>query len=342
MDFLAFFLLFSSISVFSCEDTGSEVWATFKVGTPTNLQTTYNKIYKSTKEEKFRKEIFLKNLQKIEDHNRKYYQNLVTYTMKVNHFADRTDKELYPLRKVTEKSRTKISKPIPKTDAPESIDWRDFGVITPIVDQAYCESCWAFAVVAAIEAHVGIYLGRKNETLSQQNLVDCVNPTFECHQDMESHATLEDSYRYIIDNGGIDTAESYPYEAMTGNGCRFNPNTVGAKVQDYVTINEGDEDALKTVVGTIGPVSVIISTDFTFIMYSNGVYYKENCTYDTRLPYNHAVTVIGYGSENGEDYWLVRNEWGHYFGDDGYIKMARNRDNHCGIATYASYPIVVN
>lgn len=112
-------------------------------------------------------------------------------------------------------------------------------------------------------------------------------------------------------------------------------------ISGYTEIPEGDEKAMEKVVATLGPVAVGIDANHTtFQFYKDGVYYEKDCKNDG--PHiNHAMLVVGYGVEpDGQKYWLVKNSYGTDWGIDGYIKIAKDKDNHCGIATSAVYPIV--
>ncbi|XP_053191116.1 cathepsin L.1 [Scomber japonicus] len=120
--------------------------------------------------------------------------------------------------------------------------------------------------------------------------------------------------------------------------CRYDPAKIGATCTGYIKVKQGDEDALKEAVASVGPVSVGIDASHkTFQLYKSGVHDEPDCS---SLWLHHAVLAVGYGTENGHDYWLVNNSWGLHWGEKGYIKMSRNKHNQCGIATDAFYPLV--
>jgi len=149
---------------------------------------------------------------------------------------------------------------------------------------------------------------------------------------------MNNAFRYVAVNRGIDTEDSYPYEAVD-NVCRFNRANVGGTCTGYRNVAPaGDESALMTAVATIGPISVAIDANHqSFMNYKSGVYNELTCS-STNL--DHGVLVVGYGNYQGIPYWLVKNSWGPSWGMSGYVMMSRNKRNQCGIASAASYPTV--
>lgn len=91
----------------------------------------------------------------------------------------------------------------------------------------------------------------------------------------------------------------------------------------------------------MGPVSIAIEADTkVFQLYTSGVITGDEC--GTNL--DHGVLIVGYGEENGEKYWLVKNSWGPSWGEGGYVKIGRSESTNdpgvCGVAMQASYPVV--
>merc|ERR1712203_50265 len=113
----------------------------------------------------------------------------------------------------------------------------------------------------------------------------------------------------------------------------------GRQIKSWTDVASGSEPDLQKAVATVGPVSVAIdASQYTFQLYSSGIYHDDNCSSQFL---DHGVLAVGYGSAKTgaiKDYWLVKNSWGTDWGMKGYIKMSRN-NNNCGIATSASYPV---
>jgi cathepsin L len=303
------------------------------------FKTMFNKKYVDAVEEEKRRALFEETLMFIAEHNEKYSQGLVTYDVGVNQFADWSPEEF---KVWLGKAQTAPDMPNAATfltpnnvNLPASVDWRTKGYVTPVKDQGQCGSCWSFSATGALEGQHFHKTG-KLVSLSEQNLVDCAGSkygNFGCNGGWPFQA-----YDYVKANNGIDTEASYPYEARNDQ-CRYKSNSIGATLTGYTKIAPGSEDRLQQAVGTIGPVSICIDASHrSFQSYKSGVYNEPACS-SSQL--DHAVLAVGYGSDpRGGDYWLVKNSWATTWGEQGYIRMSRNKNNQCGVATAPVYPIV--
>ena len=97
--------------------------------------------------------------------------------------------------------------------------------------------------------------------------------------------------------------------------------------------NRGDENMLKKLVYKFGAVIIALHADSDFSYFGGGI--LSRCSRNDWSSVNHAVAVVGYGTENGQDYWLIKNSWGDWWGSNGYIKVARG-SNACGIGWWIS------
>ncbi|KAL8578087.1 hypothetical protein ACOMHN_055407 [Nucella lapillus] len=311
-------------------DPYMETWATFK--------TDHGKNYESDqKEEAKRRDIFMSSLKKIEQHNWKYYNGEKSYYLGINQFADMTAEEYMAYNKLKAMNKTviKCSQFMPPLNffLPTKVDWRSKGYVTPVKNQGMCGSCWSFSTTGSLE---GQHFRKTGElvSLSEQQLVDC-SSTF---GNMGCNGGLmDDAFEYINNVGGLERETDYPYEAQD-EPCKFNKGKIVADLTACKDIPHESEDMLTKAVASVGPVSVAIDAGHnSFQLYSGGVYDEPDCS-QTQL--DHGVLVVGYGSLQGKDYWLVKNSWGTSWGSEGYIMMSRNKDNQCGIASSASFPVV--
>ncbi|KAM5128992.1 cathepsin S [Mantella aurantiaca] len=298
---------------------------------------TYNKKYEHEREDLTRRTIWEKNLKFVTLHNLEHELGVHSFTVGMNHLADMTSEEVeaqftglvLPGRNMKKAFLSNSWNVTDRSNVPDSIDWRDKGCVTNVKNQGSCGSCWAFSAVGALEGQLKLKTG-KLVSLSPQNLVDC-STKYGNHGCNGGFMT--EAFQYVIDNQGIDSDDVYPYHATDGQ-CVYNPTGKAATCLKYQEVTPG-EDNLKQTLATVGPVSVAIDARHpSFYLYKSGVYDDASCTQEV----NHGVLAVGYGNLGGKDFWLIKNSWGERYGDQGYVRIARNRGNMCGVASYASYP----
>eukprot|EP01111_Echinosteliopsis_oligospora_P004883 TRINITY_DN179_c0_g1_i1.p1 TRINITY_DN179_c0_g1~~TRINITY_DN179_c0_g1_i1.p1 ORF type:complete len:325 (-),score=71.80 TRINITY_DN179_c0_g1_i1:80-1054(-) len=256
-----------------------------------------------------------------------------THTVGLNALADLSNEEYKKMLLGTRfdgTARLAAAKPSAPQANPTSVNWVTKGAVTPIKNQGQCGSCWSFSTTGSTEGAHFLKTGNL-VSLSEQNLMDCSGSYGNngCNGGL-----MDDAFKYIIANKGIDTEASYPYTAQDGT-CHYKAANSGATLSTYTDVNSGDESALETA-AVKQPVSVAIDASHTsFQLYTSGVYNEKACS-TTQL--DHGVLVAGYGTSGSTPYWLVKNSWGTSWGQAGYIWMSKNKSNQCGIATMASYP----
>ncbi|KFK39254.1 hypothetical protein AALP_AA3G220300 [Arabis alpina] len=296
------------------------------------------KNYNGLGEKERRFKIFKDNLQFIEEHNSIPNR---TYELGLTRFADLTNEEfrtIYLRRKMKRTRRDPVKGDIylyKEGDVlPDEVDWRAKGAVAPIKDQGNCGSCWAFSAIGAVEGINQISTGELI-SLSEQELVDCDRGFVNAGCD---GGIMNYAFEFIMKIGGVETDEDYPYTATDGIFCNADKNnkTRVVTIDGYEDVPRDDEKSVKKAVAH-QPVSVAIeASGQAFQLYKSGV-----LTGTCGISLDHGVVVVGYGSSNGEDYWIIRNSWGSNWGESGYVKLQRNIDDpfgKCGVAMMASYP----
>eukprot|EP00771_Trimastix_marina_P002279 gnl/Trimastix_PCT/340.p1 GENE.gnl/Trimastix_PCT/340~~gnl/Trimastix_PCT/340.p1 ORF type:complete len:487 (-),score=170.93 gnl/Trimastix_PCT/340:103-1563(-) len=297
-----------------------------------NFATQYNKEYSSEEERLRRKAIFEDNLEFIRQHNEQNSQ----MTLAVNHFADMTFdefKSIYANARVSDEYKAPIIHHASGRSLPEHIDWRLRNAVTDVKDQCICGSCWTFGTMGTTEGAFAIKTGELRR-FSEQSIVDCFWNSGNNGCQGGEH---QDALNYLMHQTGIKKEESYPYMMVEGF-CKADAPEYPFTISSWADVEHGSEEALKDALATRGPVAVAIAVTRKMVFYGHGIFVDEECG-SRPQDLGHSVTAVGYGVENGQEYWILKNSWAPYWGNNGYIYVARNHHNMCGCATSAAYAI---
>ncbi|KAJ4462473.1 putative thiol protease aleurain [Paratrimastix pyriformis] len=215
---------------------------------------------------------------------------------------------------------------------PTNFSWKDkSGTWGPILDQASCGSCWAFSATTVLSSRYYLATGSAWSTLSSQDLVNCdhtcIGSTTSCNNGCTG-GTLPGVWHYLSETGA-PSSKCIPYagtERTCSSYCQ-DGTTRKNTTRGTDALLTMDPHEMKFLIYRDGPMQTTMRMYSDFAAYSSGIYKHRSGTNQG----GHAVTLIGWGSENGEDYWLAQNSWGTSWGMNGFFKISIS-ENNCNFA----------
>jgi cathepsin F len=277
-----------------------------------SYKATFSKTYESDAEERRRYDVFNANMQKAAEYNA--MDDLAEYGMTV--VSDRFPEEIFSTRDIPEYETLKTLPADQAFTAPASYDSRSQGLIPAVRDQGNCGSCWAFSTAATLSGSYAKKHGGSPPVLSEQQLVDCDTVDGGCNGGLAANGL-----NYA--KKGLMLNADYPYTARAGT-CKFDASKVKAKVNEVYKVT-ASVDGMKEAVYGSAIISVRINAS-KVQSYHSGIISADGCSTSP----NHAVNVVGWGTEGSTPYWIVRNSWGASWGEKGYFRIVSGK-NACGI-----------
>jgi C1A family cysteine protease len=219
----------------------------------------------------------------------------------------------------------------------DTLDWVAKGAVVSPKDQGQCGSCWAFGTIGDIEG-TNFLAGNPLTSLSEQQIVSCDTK----YGDQGCNGGLpEQAFKYVIAAGGVVTEKAYPYASGSGRAPKCNTAAeAGAKsasISSWVQVSKtaSGESAIQTALVQSGPLVIGIYAE-PMQDYVKGID-NPSCPSSARS-LDHAVVIVGYGTENGVDYWKIKNSWSTSWGEKGYYRIVKGK-NKCGLAMDVTHSV---
>jgi cathepsin F len=283
----------------------------------------FNKQYSTSEEESLRFENFKLSIDRAQARN----SQSGTATFGLTKYSDMTPEEfkstLLGYVRPAERSDVGVL-PTQDIDVPQTLDWRNQNMVTPVKNQEQCGSCWAFSVTENIESMYCM----KNQLdcatfapLSPQEIVDCDTTDAGC-----DGGDPPTAYQFVMSEGGLEDDSDYPYTGQDGT-CNFQANLVKVTITNwqYATQNS-DEQTMQNNLVSWGPLSICVDAE-PWQDYTGGVLMASDCSNQL----DHCVQLVGYDMTQATPFWIVRNSWGTDWGENGYIRLQYGQDT-CGCA----------
>ncbi|KAF6204525.1 hypothetical protein GE061_002867 [Apolygus lucorum] len=218
---------------------------------------------------------------------------------------------------------------------PKSFDWRLRGAVTEVKDQMHCGSCWAFGTVGSMEGAYFLKTGILTD-MSEQALMDC-GWTHDPDDNTTNGGCFgndpENAFKWIENHGGLPLTVDYGNYREINGRCKLNNIKPVAPIKGYVHVHN-NTDAVKVALYHHGPLTVSIYTPPEFYSYTHGVLHSSK-----RGHLDHSVLLVGYGSLDGDDYWIIKNSWARSWGLLGYALIS-TANNTLRLLDAALYPIM--
>jgi len=295
-----------------------------------NFKTEHGKKYETTEEEMKRFNYFLENMKMSDLRNEAELKNGGSAVHGVTKLSDLSQSEFVSRFLKADVSKKGTDTPVATiTTAPTAsvVDWSGI-YTTPVKNQGYCGSCWAFSATEQIESDAMRTLG-STYILSPEQLVQCDSTSSGCNGGWTEHA-----YKYVKRAGGIETESSYPYTSYAGKTgtCSADSSKNVLTVSDYTTVS--GESNMAAYVQATGPLSVCLDAS-SWNSYTGGIMSVCGKSVD------HCVQAVGVYPATAGGYWKVRNSWGTSWGESGYIRLSYG-SNTCDITNDPTYVSVAN